>query len=63
MYKPELYDLVELNKPCFKTYETDTLLADHGHTVLHLPPYHPDLNPIGKKWSLVEDYVTKKCDI
>lgn len=22
-----------------------------GHTVLYLPPYPPDLNPIEKKWS------------
>lgn len=26
-------------------------LEDAGHTLLYLPPYSPDLNPIEKKWS------------
>lgn len=60
MYKPELYDLIKINKPRFKTYEIDRLLAGHGHTVLRLPPYHTDLNPIEKMWALIKDYVAHK---
>jgi hypothetical protein len=26
-------------------------LEDAGHTLLYLPPYSPDLNPIAKKWA------------
>ena len=26
-------------------------LQDAGHTLLYLPPYSPDLNPIEKKWA------------
>jgi transposase len=26
-------------------------IEDSGHTLLYLPPYSPDLNPIEKKWS------------
>lgn len=26
-------------------------LRDAGHTLLYLPPYSPDLNPIEKKWA------------
>ena len=26
-------------------------LEDAGHTLLYLPPYSPDLNPIEKKWA------------
>jgi transposase len=26
-------------------------IEDAGHTLLYLPPYSPDLNPIEKKWS------------
>jgi transposase len=26
-------------------------LKEAGHTVLYLPPYSPDLNPIEKKWA------------
>lgn len=24
----------------------DRILAEHGHLVLQIPPYHPELNPI-----------------
>jgi len=27
------------------------LLEDANHTLLYLPPYSPDLNPIEKKWA------------
>ena len=46
MLKPELYSIVKQNKDQHKTYKFDFLLQQHGHTVLRLPPYHPDLNPI-----------------
>jgi hypothetical protein len=46
MYMPELYSLIKLRKPQFKTFSIDALLAVHGHSVLCLPPYHPDLNLI-----------------
>ena len=29
-------------------------LESAGHTLLYLPPYSPDLNPIEKKWSQVK---------
>jgi hypothetical protein len=32
----------------------------HGHTVLRLPPYHPDLNPIELIWATVKNNVSKK---
>ena len=30
------------------------LLNRHGHRILFLPPYSPDLNPIEKKWAQVK---------
>jgi hypothetical protein len=30
------------------------LLGEHGHTLIRLPPYHPDLNPIDKMWGIVK---------
>jgi transposase len=27
------------------------IIEDAGHTLLYLPPYSPDLNPIEKKWA------------
>jgi hypothetical protein len=29
----------------YETFAIDGLFAKHGHTVIKLPPYHPDLNP------------------
>jgi transposase len=45
MWKPELYSVIKVRKPRFKTFKIDALLAEHGHSVLRLPPYHPDFNP------------------
>jgi hypothetical protein len=44
--KAELYDLIKMHKPQYKTAAIDCMLAEHGHTVIRLPPYHLDLNPI-----------------
>jgi hypothetical protein len=60
MCKPELYYLIKLCKPRFKTFKIDALLAEHGHSVLRLPPYHPDLNPIELIWASVKEYVARK---
>jgi hypothetical protein len=32
-------------------------MAHHGHSVLRLPSYHPELNPIEKIWAQVKNYV------
>jgi hypothetical protein len=44
--KPELYELIKQNKPRHCEYVLGTKLESHGHRVLRLPPYHPELNPI-----------------
>lgn len=60
MYKPELYSIIKMHKPSFKIYKIDDLFSKSGHTVLRLPPYHPDLNPIELIWSLLKGRVAKK---
>jgi transposase len=60
MCKPELYSLIKLRKLRFKTFKIDALLAEHGHSALRLPPYHPDLNPIELIWASVKEYVARK---
>ncbi|KAJ2951347.1 hypothetical protein O0L34_g13476 [Tuta absoluta] len=51
--KPMLLDLVKKNKP-EPIFEIDELLDQHGHSVVRLPPYHCDLNPIELIWSLAK---------
>ena len=44
MLKPELYVLIKQNKPTYKTFKIDAILANHGHSVSRLPPYQPDFS-------------------
>lgn len=37
-----------------KAYKIDRLAEECGHTVLRLPPYHRDLNPIELLWAKVK---------
>ena len=60
MTKAEMYDLIKMHKPQYETFATDCLLAQHGHTVIRLPPYHPDLNPIEKMWGIVKARIAAK---
>jgi transposase len=57
MFKTELYELIKLKTSHFKCYKVDNAPAKHGHSVLRLPPYHPELNPTEKIWALVKNWV------
>ena len=54
MTKAKLYGLIEMHKPQYETFAIDCLLAERGHTVIRLLPYHPDLNPIENIWGIVK---------
>ena len=56
MTKVELLQIVKANRPA-PEYRVDSLLKQHGHTILRLPPYHCDLNPIEYIWSIVKHRV------
>lgn len=60
MLKPELYNIVKKYKDQFKKFNIDAILNEAGHSVLRLPPYHPDLNPIEMAWSQIKGYVASK---
>ena len=47
---PERSIIVMDNATFHKQPEMQEALAADGHTLLYLPPYSPDLNPIEKKW-------------
>ncbi|XP_049832914.1 uncharacterized protein LOC126273406 [Schistocerca gregaria] len=57
--KIELLALIESNKPT-KIYTVVKLLAHYGHSVLLLPPYHPEINPIEMVWAKVKNWVATK---
>lgn len=58
MIKVELLQLVAENKKKYAAYRIDEIAAEQGHTVLRLPPYHCELNPIELVWSQVKGHVS-----
>ena len=48
---PEESIVVMDNASFHKGSDMQKLLQDSGHTLLYLPPYSPDLNPIERKWA------------
>lgn len=63
MYKPELHRLIKLNKNKFTVFKLDTLLAEYGHSVLRLPKYHADLNPLDQVWAaIIKEFVADRIN-
>ena len=48
---PERSVIVMDNASFHKGEDMKRHIANSGHTLLYLPPYSPDLNPIEKKWA------------
>ncbi|KAL6446087.1 hypothetical protein ACFW04_001027 [Cataglyphis niger] len=58
MVKAELLQIVALQKNRFDKYVIDEIAKQDNKTVLRLPPYHCELNPIHMVWSMVKEYIT-----
>lgn len=54
MLKTELLRLVRIHKPRTPTYILDEIAKEKGHTVIRLPPYHCQYNPIELIWAQVK---------
>jgi transposase len=48
---PDKSVIVMDNAAFHKGKEMQGMIENAGHTLLYLPPYSPDLNPIEKKWA------------
>lgn len=55
--KAELYNLIAYHKPREQSFKIDQLFEKHGHTVIRLPPYQPELNPIENIWAIIKQHV------
>lgn len=60
MLKAQLMVKVRELKPRKKSYVIDNLAKDAGHTVLRLPSYHCEFNPIELAWAMVKGYVKRE---
>ena len=52
------------NASFHKRSDTQLAITQQGHTILFLPPYSPDFNPIEHTWAQVKAIRRKKrCDV
>ena len=52
------------NASFHKRQDTQLLFSQQGHTLLFLPPYSPDLNPIEHTWAQLKAIRGKlRCDV
>lgn len=58
--KPLLADIIKQNKSNHVQFVLDQILQDDGHSVLRLPPYHPELNPIELLWGIIKGKVASQ---
>lgn len=59
MLKCELLEITRKHKKAYEKYVVDEMAAERGVTILRLPPYHCELNPIELVWAQVKGHVAK----
>ncbi|XP_031836267.1 uncharacterized protein LOC116428588 isoform X2 [Nomia melanderi] len=59
MKQYELAELIARNKPTKKTYKIDEILKSYGHSILRLPPYMRELNPIEQAWVKIKQAISE----
>ena len=56
---PEKSVIIMDNARFHKSDKTRSLIEQHGHTLLFLPAYSPDLNPIEQYWAIIKSKIKK----
>ncbi|XP_054718492.1 uncharacterized protein LOC129227896 [Uloborus diversus] len=56
----ELLNLVKADKSRFEKFAINEIASHNNVTILKLPPYHAELNPIELIWSQVKGFVAKE---
>lgn len=59
MIKRQLLEIARLHKSAYNKYVVDEMARERGITVLRLPPYHCELNPIELIWAQLKGYVAR----
>jgi hypothetical protein len=60
LWKTAFYACIKLHKPRHKKYVLGDIWSAYRHTVLRLPPFHPDLNAIDNIWGDVKQWAVKQ---
>lgn len=58
--KVQLLQKVKIERHKYQSYVIDEMAKESGVTVLRLPPYHCELNPIELIWAQVKGYIAQK---
>ena len=58
--RAECWELAKRHRMQSADYVCDTAASEKGHTVLRLPPYHSELNPIELIWARIKGYVAER---
>ena len=56
---PEKCVLIMDNATFHKSNKTRYIIENHGHRLLLLPAYSPDLNPIEQQWAIIKSKTKK----
>jgi transposase len=54
---PDLYNLIKEHMPHHPTNHINEVLAETGHSILHLPPHYLDLNTKQLLWATIKDWI------
>ena len=58
--RAELWTMAKVEREKYSSKVVDEIAMRAGHTVIRLPPYHCELNPIELAWAAEKNFVAKE---